>query len=776
MINGTVNINLFDFQELAVSNLLTLTSDDKKQVVTVKSPTGSGKTIILINFIEEYLSKVNSKTAFVWLCPGKGDLEEQSRQKMLKFAPTRNAQTLSDALAGGFTEESTTFVNWELVTKRGNRAISDGERKNLFDRIAEAHRNGIQFIIIIDEEHSNNTAKANAIIEAISATHIIRMSATAVKNSRYEYYEIDETDVINAGLITKALYVNEGIVAGQAIDNDYDVLFNLADNKRKEIAKRYNEIGREVRPLVLIQFPNGQPETIELVEKKLEEMGYTYENGMVSKWMSEDKKDLPDNLTENDATPVFLLMKQAISTGWDCPRAKILVKLREGMSEQFEIQTIGRIRRMPEAVHYDDDLLDFCYVYTFDKTWKDGLLANLDKAYETRRLFLKEKCKTFTLEKELRDLDVSMVGEREVLNRVFEHYVKKYNLTKDKNANKTKLEAAGYAFGDELVSEILTGKYIRTISVGESTAKFIETKRKVDTHTHGILLLHSVDELKRAIGLNSAKTKAVLERLFRKSPVPSKKLLGLETKAFYAFVINNVKKIKIDFLEVTAGMARQLALFGLNPKTSTFHIPEQDFYKYDVDVKNETDVLSNAYKEYTTGYNTTKVRSMPEKQFEDYCENDDTIDWVYKNGDTGQQYFSIVYMDGLQKQWLFYPDYIVKKKDGSVWVIETKGGEHSGHSDNIDAQIQNKFVAFKNYAENHNLNWGFVRSKDNVLYINNTEFVLDMSDEHWEGLEVVFSGKAVAKTVVKQISLYPELEEEFSSTMMAAESVEPYGK
>lgn len=116
-------------------------------------------------------------------------------------------------------------------------------------------------------------------------------------------------------------------------------------------------------------------------------MGYTYDNGMVSIWMSEDKKDLTDNLTDNDGTPVFLLMKQAISTGQDCPRAKILVKLREGMNEQFEIQTIGRIRRMPEARHYDDDLLDFCYVYTFDETYKAGLLSNMDKAYETRRLF-----------------------------------------------------------------------------------------------------------------------------------------------------------------------------------------------------------------------------------------------------------------------------------------------------------------------------------------------------------------------------------------------------
>ena len=261
MVGGNVNIQMFDFQEQAVLSLIDLTTEGRKQVVTVKSPTGSGKTIILINYIDEYLSKINSKTAFIWFCPGKGDLEEQSRRKMLKFAPTRNAQTLSDALAGGFSEESTTFINWELVTKTGNKAISDGERKNLFDRIAEAHRNGIQFIIVVDEEHSNNTAKAQSIIDAIAAKHIIRMSATAVKNSRYEYYEIDEFDVIDAGLITKALYVNEGILPGQEISNDYDILLDLADAKRKEIAKRYNCTSYTVRLFLLslsLFFHHGQ--------------------------------------------------------------------------------------------------------------------------------------------------------------------------------------------------------------------------------------------------------------------------------------------------------------------------------------------------------------------------------------------------------------------------------------------------------------------------------------------------------------------------------------
>ena len=123
--------------------------------------------------------------------------------------------------------------------------------------------------------------------------------------------------VIDEGLITKAIYVNEGIESGQEIENDFDILLSLADEKRKQIAKRYLDLNKIIRPLVLIQFPNGQPETIYAVEQKLAEMGYTYENGMVSKWMSEDKRDLPDNLTENDGQPVFLLMKQAISTGWD---------------------------------------------------------------------------------------------------------------------------------------------------------------------------------------------------------------------------------------------------------------------------------------------------------------------------------------------------------------------------------------------------------------------------------------------------------------------------
>ena len=184
-------------------------------------------------------------------------------------------------------------------------------------------------------------------------------------------------------------------------------------------------------------------------------------------------------------------------------------------------------------------------------------------------------------------------------------------------------------------------------------------------------------------------------------------------------------------------MAGQITM-RCSPKTAIFRIPEQDFFKYDPGVKEEIEYLSNAYYDYTSGFATSLVRSMSEQLFEQYCEEREDIEWVYKNGDSGQQYFSIVYFDGISNQSLFYADYIVMKKDGTIWVIETKGGEAKGKDKNIDRQIKNKFIAFKEYADAHSLHWGFVRDKDNRLYINNTEFVSDMADENWKPIDQIF--------------------------------------
>ena len=134
----------------------------------------------------------------------------------------------------------------------------------------------------------------------------------------------------------------------------------------------------------------------------------------------------------------------------------------------------------------------------------------------------------------------------------------------------------------------------------------------------------------------------------------------------------------------------------------------------------------------------SQFRSMPEQLLESYLEGRDDVDWYYKNGDTGKQYLSLIYGNNVSKKYLFYPDYIVKKKNGDVWILETKGGEVKGKSKNIDKQIENKFIAFKAYAERNKIHWGFVRDKDTRLYVNNTEYTEDMSEPVWERIENKF--------------------------------------
>ena len=725
----------YEFQTQCVEFLIEKTVETtSKQVITVKAPTGAGKTIILIKYVDEFLKNTAGNTAFVWLCPGKGNLEEQSKARMEEVTPYIDTRNLMYSMMAGFEPGSVTFINWELVTKRGNTALKDSEKSNLFEKIAEAYKDGTEFVVIIDEEHLNNTKKADDVINAFAAKNIIRVSATANKVPHQEYYEISEEDVIDAGLITKAIYVNEGVDDSKEIQDDYEYLLDLADEKRKAIAKAYEKEDVNVRPLVLIQFPMGQLETIKAVEKKLAGMGYTYDNGMVNIWMS-DEKIVSDDLTDLDGSPSFLLMKQAISTGWDCPRAKILVKLREGGSEDFQIQTIGRIRRMPEGKHYGMNILDYCYIYTLDTQYKIGLLSSLDKAYQVRRLFLRDEAKGFTLTKEMRDLDFDGLGERETLEKVYGYFKKSYKLGSDKNINRENLEAGGYDFSHEIDSKILQGVFRTTESLAQgSMDNRIKVKTTVNTHTHGIYLLHSVDEIKKATGMQSQKVKNILRRMFSKGKKKKYKLIELENSDFYAFVINNVKQLKIDFKKVTSQMGGTQLSLKLEPKVTQFCIPEMEVYKFS-EVKHRTLMRMNAYREYTNEFVTDKTRSLPERLFERYCENNDKVEWVYKNGDTGQQYLSIVYMDGISKQWLFYPDYIVHLKDGTDWIIETKGGESSGHSKNIDMQIENKFIAFKQYAKKYNLHWGFVRDIDEELFINNTEYVEDMSDDSWKPLE-----------------------------------------
>lgn len=106
----------------------------------------------------------------------------------------------------------------------------------------------------------------------------------------------------------------------------------------------------------------------------------------------------------------------------------------------------------------------------------------------------------------------------------------------------------------------------------------------MDTHKHGMQLLHSTDAMKTAIGLSTGKVKTILERLFRKGGNPKKKLLALNTAEFYTFVINNEHLLRDEFCRNITARACSVSrsrtslnmIRALKMKSSIFLTPMKD--------------------------------------------------------------------------------------------------------------------------------------------------------------------------------------------------------
>ena len=227
-----MTINLANFQLNAIKSLLESMDESCREIV-LKSPTGSGKTIILTHFMDEYV-KGHAKTVFVWLTPGKGNLEEQSKAKMDKYIHNAQTKLLADVMTSGFCENDCCFINWEKLTKKGNNALKDSERTNFLEWIDKAFNNGITFKIIIDESHQNFTEKSDAIIQLFKTDKIIRCSATPLVSRTAKLIEVTEEDVIAEGLIKKLLVINENFPQTIDTNNQTHYLLEKAYAKQQE--------------------------------------------------------------------------------------------------------------------------------------------------------------------------------------------------------------------------------------------------------------------------------------------------------------------------------------------------------------------------------------------------------------------------------------------------------------------------------------------------------------------------------------------------------------
>lgn len=732
-----MNIRLMRFQLEAIKKLLEQMEESGRDII-LKSPTGSGKTIILTHFMDEYI-KSHPKTVFVWLTPGKGNLEEQSKEKMDKYIFNSRTKLLQDVMTLGFSENDCCFINWEKLTKKGNNALKDSERTNFLSHIEKAFFDGISFKIIIDESHQNFTEKADAIVQLFKTDKIIRCSATPIINKSAKLIEVSEEEVVAEGLIKKMLVINENFPRVIETENQTEYLLDRALKKQRELRTLLLRKDSDINPLIVVQLPNNSEQLTEAVENYFDWQGVSCRNGKLAVWLSERHENL-ENISENNAGQVAVIIKQAVATGWDCPRAYILVKLRENMDETFEVQTIGRIRRMPEAKHYGNDILDSCYLYTFDNKFTQGVKTSLGKsALEAKTVFLKNEHKNFTLTKERRMTVTDFRDPRRALSVISQHLKSEFSLTGDKKQNKLIFEAHGFVFSDKIVRHTLSGNVAALSQISDrDRLGSVQVQETVNTHTHGREYHNRVCRIGFEIGMEYAYVNTIIGKLFGFKSLYSGKVLSLTTKELYTFVINNTDELRRLFREAMSVQLEKVSTSSMNLISKTpFTIPHSVLFTYDLQSKVQTESVKNVYEGYLL---SAEYRSSPEKKFEKFCESCPAVDWVYKNGDKGEEYFSIVYLDNFGRQKLFYPDYIISV-NGEAWIIETKGGfDKIGNSEDIDRFSPKKFEVLKNYLSEYKLKGGFVRYDDQSeeLCICDENYSEDIHSSSWRILSDIF--------------------------------------
>ncbi len=692
-------ITLKKYQEEAVDNLLQntyklLQRAGVRQQLVFKAPTGAGKTIMMAAFlnklceeIPEKLELQKRKVAYVWIAPNK--LYIQSYKALKKyFAELRSIKPIffEDISGKGIMPNEVLFVNWESINKDKNLMVRPNEQgKTLYAYIEHAKLEDTEVIVIIDEEHmfaSPKTAKRAAeVLQKIYAKLEIRVSATPVTNSDYKTV-VERTDVVKEEMI------KEGIILNPALDEYKQegrtlemLLMDIALQKREQLLEAYRKLDLNIHPLLLIQLPNDNKETNSVEDEKYIEQviqylevykGITTKNGKLAIWLSGRKENL-DKIEHHENMVEVLLFKQAVALGWDCPRAAVLLIFRELHSQTFSIQTVGRILRMPEQKHYPDAMLNQGYVYTnVSRNQIEIIRDDMDYITMNRALRI-ENYKAVNLQS-------AFINTRVVRNRLGSTFRKTLYAIAEKNWNLTK------ALGDESVSSRnRTQLKARFINVDVSTIDIVIPE---NVHLSGDVEIKRVTETARF-----AKTPDELNLLFRQfckanvgnfAPVDSTPVLEMALKLWFEdyFEFNEFDTVKImlypdnqlQFVEII-GKAVEEYEIHLTEKTKvatkdiqqyTWEVPPERIYN-----ENYNDVPTEAHA-LVPFYQSNRV-SNPEIAFREFLEkNKQYFEWWYKNGENAKEHFAVPYIDYLNVQRLFYPDFVIKGINGTTWLFDTK--------------------------------------------------------------------------------------------------------
>lgn len=675
-------------QEELVNRATTLLSRPGRSVLTLQAPTGSGKTVMMANSLVSLTEACEGahRLAILWVAPNK--LHEQSYNRLQQvYAATKTLTCLkTDELAGGeIPERTVVFMNWGSIDSESLLLRRDNEtRRNLASYVQRARAAGRKVVLVVDESHLHldTGEQAQVVVDhIIQPDLLIEVSATPRVERPDAPVVVLREEVIAAGLIRKGITVNPGERIAEThgrylptFDGTSESLLDAALAKQADLTRQYLAAGSPVVPLVLVQLPDrrANADALEHFENYLF-MKHGLERGKgVAVWLSGDRSPELDAIAKFGSPVRVMFFKQAAATGWDCPRAQILVGLREMQSDTFTTQVLGRIIRQPEHQHYANEGLNRGYVFTnYPKLELDAETVSwVDKAWVRAKEAFSLPLPNWVAKNEdgrthlTLDVVASILAHRDMLE--------------------------GVRHLGAVSVRLLDGEAIDDID----TKRSIEGSRSVNLDVYALQV--QLDQVKaELVSATAAQVggRKYVEKALRDA---AGMVVGTDDEATVLETIlhplNKQQFLVMARRGIEDFMADKETSQRVLDRRSAWEAPLSRF----MDVSAPLDGYAKClYQPVLAGQ---FQKSDVEEPFTKLLDSDPGVQVWLKNGDSGREHFAIRYeMAG--EEALFYPDFIVKTETGGFRLYDTKGSGDSDRSTGNTADTHAKARALAAYAQ-----------------------------------------------------------------------------
>lgn len=733
-------------KELVDKTLELLSFSGSRHTLVFKAPTGAGKTVVASEMLLRLNTELRNCTdlcckevTYIWVAPNK--LHEQSYFKMHSYFNEGQElrpvvyDDLDHSAEGYIHAGEILFVNWESINKDNAVMIRETEQgASLYDLTRRTQEEqGIPIVVIIDEEHmfagkiANKTEK---VLKTINPKVEIRISATPVTTRHEAYVEVPRELVVREEMIKQGVVLNPALKFNAPNGSLNQHLVHLALKKRDELAEAYRKTGSDINPLLLIQLPNDN-DRMDNDDNCIKEEVMAYLdavkdinilNGKLAVWLSNEKENL-DGIEKNDSLTEVLLFKQAIALGWDCPRAAVLLIFRKIESFTFTAQTVGRILRMPEQHFYEDDRLNWGYVYTnLSKDIIQIVQDDMDYMSNIRAVRRENICNIMLRSEycERPAIARKRLGPdfKAELAKVFEEMlsVKSHqfamfsvddlegnnddeaptdeslesNYAKNRKACEDKIAFNVNDIAIDVIEDVNISGEVGNVHV-DKKARYVRTMRELyDSFNAFCAKCIGAKFEKVSITALSFALKELMSNLFELQEVDAVKVVLYKSNLpvfedLIGRALNRYSKILEE---------RQRCREEKSYKTYDWEVPAERLYNEESHRVND-EVHLHALVPFVELKNASK----PEERFEAFLEaNNEYIDWWYKNGDAGRQHYAISYVKKNGCKALFYVDFVVRMKNGSVFLFDTK----SAGSDPDAVEKHNALIDYISRKENQN--------------------------------------------------------------------------